>query len=406
MHGCQSSQQQRVWVGVCYSVLARRQFHGILKQNKNNTPPHHTHHFLAEGSFISAACFLTAIQLLRPRSTSQYEMPPQPEESSHDDTETMTEPTTNLRDGEEHKKENQLAFCCCIDKFVDRQTALIILCAVMYFVPVTITTIPLKLLMNKRIAGDAEEPNSESAFVDNTVSVIHAFVSFFAGRYSSGLSDFTGRKPVLISSCIGMILSRIIYLQAQNPAGFYFGALIGGVMDCYYFTALSWICDVFPEGTRRSKRIGMFTGVVGGLAFTIGVPFGAVIASVKSPEFGMKLSILLSILCIFVLIIVPVDDTMCLVAKADPGGAGPDSSSETEPNLGAAATTSRNSLNISDGRISMISRNSLSVDISEIPRLVVWGKRSVPGDLWLYLKVHFPISMSSFALMQKVSIPV
>ena len=303
-------------------------------------------------------------------------MPPQSEEAFIQQHEETT------RANSECRKENQLTWCCCcIEKLVDRQTALIIFAAVVYFLAVTITVIPLKLLMNKRIAGDEEEPNSKSAGVDNISSIIHAFVSFFAARYTSGLSDFTGRKPVLIASCSGMILSRIIYLQAQNPSGFYFGALIGGFFDSFYFTVLSWICDVFPEGTRRSKRIGMFTGVVGGLAFTIGVPMGAVISSIWSAEFGMKLSVVVAFVALLTVLFLPVDDTMCLVAARDPAANRLDSESGYD---GA-----RNSLNIGgDERISMLSRNSLSVDISDIPRLALWGKRSLPGDLWLYLKVH------------------
>jgi MFS family permease len=102
---------------------------------------------------------------------------------------------------------------------------------------------------------------------------------FLFGRYTSGLGDYLGRKPVLIASTISFILTRFLYLTAESAGGFLFGC--HHWCDCVYFTSLAWVCDLFPEGTRRSKRVGLFTGVVGGLAFVVGVPAGALIEAMS-----------------------------------------------------------------------------------------------------------------------------
>lgn len=152
-----------------------------------------------------------------------------------------------------------------------------------------------------------------------------------------------------------MILSRIVYILSRHPSGFYLGGLIGGAFDCFYFTSLAWICDVYPEGSRRSKRVGVFTGVVGGFAFIIGVPLGAALAEFVNPSFPLKIGILLGGLCVVVLIILPVDDTLGL-KYADKGH-------------------------------------------------IVYGKRMIPSDYKAYMKEHFPVSFGTIDMMKLANHP-
>jgi MFS family permease len=156
-----------------------------------------------------------------------------------------------------------------------------------------------------------------SAFVDASVSFVHALMCFIFGRYTSGLGDYLGRKPILIASTLAFIATRLIYLSAQTASGFVFGAMLGGVFDCVYFTCLAWVCDLFPEGTRRSKRVGLFTGVVGGLAFVVGVPAGALIAQ-RGLELPLKMAMCGGFLCLLILLVLPVDDTLGIKIPTPP----------------------------------------------------------------------------------------
>lgn len=203
-----------------------------------------------------------------------------------------------------------LRCCFCFSELRDRQAGLIILSAVMYFMATALTAIPLQLLINLRIAGNSEQPTAASAFVVATTSLLHSLVSFLFARYSSGMGDYIGRKPVLFLSSLCFLLSRLVYLDAKHPYGFYFGGILGGAFDCYYFSTLAWICDLFPEGSRRSKRVGLFTGVVGGFGFALGVPLGAVIAEYKSIELVFHISIVLSAVNCVCLVLLPIDDTI------------------------------------------------------------------------------------------------
>lgn len=133
------------------------------------------------------------------------------------------------------------------------------------------------------------------------------------------------------------------------------------MFDCFYFTSLAWICDLFPEGHRRSKRLGIFVGVVGGIAFTVGVPLGAIIATLTDPTVPFIVSPFVSALCVLLLVVVPVDDT--LGVKQPQGG------EHTDVRL-------------------------------------LWGNRGVPRDFGSFLASHFPISLGSIDIMKKAAYPM
>lgn len=250
----------------------------------------------------------------------------------------------------------KLPFCFCFSELRDRQTGLIIFSAVLYFMSASLTAIPMQLLINQRIAGSPETPTAESAFVVATNSLLHSLISFVFARYSSGMGDYIGRKPVLLVSSATFVLSRVVYMRAHRPYEFYLGSLLGGIFDCYYFSTLAWICDVFPEGSRRSKRVGLFTGIVGGFGFAIGVPLGAILAETESIKFVFQFSIVMGVLNCICLILMPIDDTMA-------------------------------------GRSQVA------------PKTLLWGSRYRPCDMGLFLKENFPISTNAFSLIKKARHP-
>jgi MFS family permease len=196
----------------------------------------------------------------------------------------------------------------------DRQYSFFLIIAVIYFLSLAISSIPLILLINQRIAGDPNHPSSQSAFVVATSSFLHSFISFLFGRYVAGLSDYLGRRPLLFVGALLSLFSRIIYLQSTSSSGFYFGSLIGAPFSCFYFLILALISDHYPDPTKRSKRVGMFTGLVGGIAFIIGVPLGSALATHSSPAMPIRLSLLLLLLTMAFLLFFPFDDTIAVEA--------------------------------------------------------------------------------------------
>lgn len=208
-------------------------------------------------------------------------------------------------------------FCCSCKNSDDRQYSLILIIAIIYFLAIAISGIPLILLINQRIAGDAQEPSSESAFVVATSSFVHSFVSFIFGRYTAGLSDYLGRKPILFIGALLSLISRIIYIQSSSAGGFYVGAIVGAPFSCFYFVILALISDFYPLYHKRSKRVGIFTGLVGGFAFIIGVPLGSALGTHSSPTVPLRLSILLCFLTMILIVIFPFQDTIAVEAIPD-----------------------------------------------------------------------------------------
>ena len=52
---------------------------------------------------------------------------------------------------------------------------------------------------------------------------------------------------MLIFASLITILTRVIYISSNTAAGFYIAGIIGGAFDCFYFSALAWVCDYFPD---------------------------------------------------------------------------------------------------------------------------------------------------------------
>jgi hypothetical protein len=61
---------------------------------------------------------------------------------------------------------------------------------------------------------------------------------------------------------------------------------------------------------KRSKRLGLFVGVVGGLSLTIGAPLGAVISTLLHPSVPFLISPFIFASCVLLLLFIPVDDTL------------------------------------------------------------------------------------------------
>jgi MFS family permease len=201
---------------------------------------------------------------------------------------------------------------CSCKKDDDRQYSLVLIIAIIYFLAISISSIPLILLINQRIAGAPDDPSSQSAFVAATASFIQSFVSFLFGRYTAGLSDYLGRKPILFIGATLSLIGRIIFLQSTSSGGFYVGSIIGAPFSCFYFVILACISDFYPLYHKRSKRVGIFTGLVGGFAFIIGVPLGSALATHSSPTVPIRLSVLLFFLTMICIVFFPFSDTKAM----------------------------------------------------------------------------------------------
>ncbi len=95
------------------------------------------------------------------------------------------------------------------------------------------------------------------------------------------LSDKYGRRPILIASLIGALLSYIILAHARDIWVLGFSRLFGGLMAGNIAAAFAYVGDISTPQTRP-KAMGMI-GAAFGLGFIFGPAIGGLIAG-NSPD--------------------------------------------------------------------------------------------------------------------------
>ena len=97
------------------------------------------------------------------------------------------------------------------------------------------------------------------------------------------LSDTYGRKPILIGSLAGAVVSYIIMAHARDIVTLSAARLFGGLMAGNIAAAFAYVGDITDEESRP-KAMGMI-GAAFGLGFIFGPAIGGLLAG-NSPEFS------------------------------------------------------------------------------------------------------------------------
>lgn len=148
-----------------------------------------------------------------------------------------------------------------------------------------------------------------------TSLLVSAFFAaqFIASPFIGRLSDKFGRRPVLIASQIGTVLSFVIFIFAQ-PLGrqidaldlnlgmsggllvLYLGRILDGLTFGNITAAQAYITDVTPE-EKRAQALGIISAAFG-LGFIFGPAFGGILSQVNlvAPFIGAAVITALSVL--------------------------------------------------------------------------------------------------------------
>uniref|UniRef100_A0A1A9W9E4 Major facilitator superfamily (MFS) profile domain-containing protein n=1 Tax=Glossina brevipalpis TaxID=37001 RepID=A0A1A9W9E4_9MUSC len=111
-----------------------------------------------------------------------------------------------------------------------------------------------------------------------------SFLQFLASPIVGGLSDYYGRKPVLICCASGIALSYFLWALSRNFALFVLSRFIGGLSKGNISLAMSIITDVSSEKTR--SRGMALVGIAFSLGFIIGPMIGAFFAIFANKNSG------------------------------------------------------------------------------------------------------------------------
>lgn len=110
-----------------------------------------------------------------------------------------------------------------------------------------------------------------------------SFAQFIAAPFWGSLSDRFGRKPILIISKTGTIISYIILAFSHNYTGFLISRLLDGFTGGNIATARAYIADVTPE-KDRSKGMAVI-GISFGLGFILGPALGGLLYGKETGHF-------------------------------------------------------------------------------------------------------------------------
>jgi multidrug resistance protein len=97
------------------------------------------------------------------------------------------------------------------------------------------------------------------------------------------LSDRLGRRPVLLVSIAGGILSYLLFAFAPSFVWLLVARAFAGVAASNYGIAQAYVADVTPPA-QRSKAMGMVVGAAFGLGFILGPALGGVLAAQAGPR--------------------------------------------------------------------------------------------------------------------------
>lgn len=116
------------------------------------------------------------------------------------------------------------------------------------------------------------------------VSSAYFAMSFIVGPILGRLSDRLGRRPVLVVSQLGTLLSYVLIAIAPNIVVVYLARIVDGITAGNFSVAQAYISDLTgPQD--RAKRLGTTN-----LAFSLGLSIGPAIGGLIAASFGPRIA--------------------------------------------------------------------------------------------------------------------
>ncbi len=114
--------------------------------------------------------------------------------------------------------------------------------------------------------------NSKSSLFGGILAATYAIVQFFAAPILGGLSDKYGRRPLLLTSLVGLGLDYIVIVFAPTLVWLFVARMISGLCGGSVTVANAYIADISTPD-NRAKNFGMI-GAAFGLGFVVGPTLG------------------------------------------------------------------------------------------------------------------------------------
>lgn len=137
----------------------------------------------------------------------------------------------------------------------------------------TVQVIPLIQKVNLVHNGDVDETSSSSSFTYFTIIFLSSMTELVTTKYVGALSDYVGRKPLLLGSAIVFAIGHFMLAALTTDGAFYTAAVIVNTLQTQQVLT-AWTCDLV-EDQGRGTALGILIGMSIGLSFTLGLPLGS-----------------------------------------------------------------------------------------------------------------------------------
>lgn len=145
----------------------------------------------------------------------------------------------------------------------------------------------LDFIQNVNIGSNIGDNITTIVLFGGILGALYSALQFFFSPLWGALSDRWGRKPILVISCFGMILSYALWIFADSFTLLLVSRLLAGLMAGNIAVATAVIGDV----TEKNQRAGGMTliGIAFGLGFIIGPALGGIFSLVDLTKLSPSL---------------------------------------------------------------------------------------------------------------------
>ena len=132
----------------------------------------------------------------------------------------------------------------------------------------------LDLIQNVHISSNIQNNITTVVLFGGILGALYSALQFFFSPIWGSLSDRWGRKPILVTSSLGMIFSYAFWIFADSFTLLLISRFFAGLMAGNIAVATAVIGDI----TEKKKRAGgmALIGIAFGLGFIIGPAFGGI----------------------------------------------------------------------------------------------------------------------------------
>jgi MFS transporter, DHA1 family, tetracycline resistance protein len=116
---------------------------------------------------------------------------------------------------------------------------------------------------------------SQASKIGGWLLFAFAIMQFIFAPLVGNLSDFYGRRPVLLASLFGFAIDYLFLSFAPTIGWLFLGRVLAGITGASFTTASAYIADISTAETR-AKNFGLI-GAAFGLGFIIGPAIGGLL---------------------------------------------------------------------------------------------------------------------------------